>query len=75
MSPPEGPVTRLDHCFAVLVVTDVIRWEWGAHETKGLSGYIHSSWHGNAWISSQGKGFSKSDATLWAICSLLMENS
>lgn len=34
MSPPEGPVTRLDHCFAVLVVTDVIRWEWGPTKQK-----------------------------------------
>lgn len=34
MSPPEDPVMRLDHCFAVLVVTDVIHWEWRPTKQK-----------------------------------------
>lgn len=29
MTPPVGPVVRLGYCFAVLVFTDVILWEWG----------------------------------------------
>lgn len=71
MSPPVDPVTRFDHC------TSGHRYDplgVEAHETKSLSGYIHSSWHGNAWIPSQG-GFCKSCATLWTLYNVLMENS
>lgn len=53
MSAPVDPVMRLDHCFAVLVVPDVIHWEWGPMKQKVCRLYTFS-WHGNAWIPSQG---------------------
>lgn len=56
---------------SVIRVMVTVLTYWVCGPTKLLSGYVHSSYHGNAQIPPQ---FFLSDATLWGMKNLLMES-